>query len=153
MDNKDYTIEMFTSILSGKKKILQNGQVIYFDSKFKNAFQFPFNIGKNALNIVQHGDKFELRINNQSFSHLWDNERTKRNFNYENKEAHDPYKPKDYAEHYKTSTKATSREEIEGMRRVGGPQGMGYAGSKGSTGYEEPHDFNDFAKPVQSSLG
>ena len=22
---------------------------------------------------MQHGDKFELRINNQSFTHLWDN--------------------------------------------------------------------------------
>ena len=60
---------------------------------------------------MQHGDKFELRINNQSFTHLWDNgknllmtflmiydicqflfsfsynscflERTKKNFNYE----------------------------------------------------------------------
>ena len=38
LDNKDYTIELFTSVLSGKKKILQNGQVIFFDSKFKNAF-------------------------------------------------------------------------------------------------------------------
>lgn len=25
LDNKDYTIELFTSVLSGKKKILQNG--------------------------------------------------------------------------------------------------------------------------------
>lgn len=41
--------------------------------RFKSAFQFPFHIGKNALNIVQHGDKFELRINNQSFTHLYDN--------------------------------------------------------------------------------
>ena len=38
LDNKDFTIELFTSVLSGKKKILQNGQVIFFDSKFKNAF-------------------------------------------------------------------------------------------------------------------
>jgi hypothetical protein len=65
---------------------------------------------------VQHGDKYELRINNQSFSHLWDNERTKRHFNYENKEAHDPYKQKDYAEHYKTSTQATSRDQMDAYR-------------------------------------
>jgi len=59
------------------------------------------------LNIVQHGDKYELRINNQSFTHLYDNgnnfpydaklERTKRNFNYEDRDSHDPYKAKDYA--------------------------------------------------------
>jgi hypothetical protein len=34
LENKDYTIELFTSILSGKKKILQNGQTLYFDSKY-----------------------------------------------------------------------------------------------------------------------
>ena len=33
LEGKDYTIEMFTSLLSGKKKIVQNGQVIFFDSK------------------------------------------------------------------------------------------------------------------------
>lgn len=113
-------------MLSGKKKILQNGQQIFFDSKFKNAFQFPFTIGKNLLNIVQHGDKYELRINNQSFSHLWDNEKTKRAFNYENKEAHDPYKAKDYGEHYKTSTQATSRDPADIHRQQRPPMRSEY---------------------------
>ena len=112
LDGKDYTIELFTSVLSGKKKVVKNGTVIFFDSKFKNAFQFPFNIEKNALNIIQHGDKFELRINNMSFTHLWDNERTKRNFNYnEPGTGVDPYKPKDYASNYNISTKPTTREQ------------------------------------------
>jgi hypothetical protein len=55
--------------------------------------------------------RYELRINNQSFTYLWDNgnlkfqfnsylERTKRNFTYDNKEQNDPYKEKHYAEHY-----------------------------------------------------
>ena len=33
LDGQDYTIEMFTSILSGKKKIIQNGQIIFYDKK------------------------------------------------------------------------------------------------------------------------
>jgi len=33
-------------------------------NRYKNAFQFPFHIGKNSLNVLQHGDKYELRINN-----------------------------------------------------------------------------------------
>ena len=33
LDKQDYTIEMFTSVLSGKKKVVQNGQVIYYDKK------------------------------------------------------------------------------------------------------------------------
>eukprot|EP00347_Sterkiella_histriomuscorum_P010870 403374607 len=108
LDGKNYTIEMFTSVLSGKKKILQNGQIIYFDSKFKSAFQFPFSIGKNSLNILQHGDKFELRINNQSFTHLWDNERTKRNFNYEERDQINSYQAKDYAKNYDQSVPTSS---------------------------------------------
>jgi len=36
------------------------------------------------LNIVQHGDIFELRIDNQSFSHMYHMERTKRAFVYDN---------------------------------------------------------------------
>jgi hypothetical protein len=65
---------------------------------------------------LQHGDKYEMRINNQSFTHLWDQgkkqyfnlanvfnqERTRRHFNYEDKTGeNDPYKAKDYAENYK----------------------------------------------------
>ena len=29
LDGKDYTIELYNSMLSGKKKIAQNGQVVY----------------------------------------------------------------------------------------------------------------------------
>ncbi len=38
------------------------------------------------LNIVQHGDMFELRIDNQSFSHLYHQDRTKRAFVYDGQE-------------------------------------------------------------------
>ena len=33
LEGKDYSVEMFTSVLSGKKKIVQNGQTIFYDSK------------------------------------------------------------------------------------------------------------------------
>lgn len=64
MDDKDYIIELYNSMLSGKKKILQNGHCLYQNNSFQGSFNFPFNIGRNSLSIVQHGDKFELRINN-----------------------------------------------------------------------------------------
>jgi len=35
------------------------------------AFQFPFTVDGNNLNIIQQGEVFELRINNQVFTHLW----------------------------------------------------------------------------------
>ena len=37
--------------------------------RYEGAFNYPFHIGKNTLSIIQHGDNFDLRINNQSFSH------------------------------------------------------------------------------------
>lgn len=45
---------------------------------------FPFSIGKNSLSVVQHGDKFELRINNQSFQHLYENKMTSQHFKSDN---------------------------------------------------------------------
>lgn len=32
MDGKDYTVEMFASVISGKKKVMQNGETIFYDS-------------------------------------------------------------------------------------------------------------------------
>ena len=67
-------------MLSGKKKITQNGQIIYENNSYQGAFNFNFSIGKNSLSVVQHGDKFELRINNQAFSHLYENKLTNQHF-------------------------------------------------------------------------
>lgn len=47
------------------------------------AFQFPFIVDGNNLNIIQQGESFELRINNQVFSHLWQREKNKNEFQYE----------------------------------------------------------------------
>jgi len=33
LEGQDFTIEMFTSILSGKKKIIRNGEIIFYDKK------------------------------------------------------------------------------------------------------------------------
>lgn len=57
-----------SSMTLSKQSYSDNGNF-----RYKQAFLFPWNIGRNALSIVQHGDKFELRINNQSFTHLWEN--------------------------------------------------------------------------------
>ena len=47
------------------------------------AFQFPFTLEGNNLNIIQQGETFELRINNQVFTHLWQQEKNKSEFQYE----------------------------------------------------------------------
>lgn len=43
------------------------------------TFIKTFEIGTHSVTIIQHGDKYELRIDNQSFSHMMDLERN-RNF-------------------------------------------------------------------------
>lgn len=52
LDGKDYSIELYNSMLSGKKKITQNGQIIYENNSYQGAFLFPFTIGKNSLSVV-----------------------------------------------------------------------------------------------------
>jgi len=38
------------------------------DSNFSNTF----NIGKHVCTLIQHGDGYELRVDNQSFNHVMD---------------------------------------------------------------------------------
>ena len=85
-----YKLELEFSYLSGKRKITENGRVIHETSEFKktkiikrknyfflflsmitSAFQYPFSLDGNSLNIIQQGEAFELRINNQVFTHLY----------------------------------------------------------------------------------
>jgi len=84
IDGKEHLVEFYTSVLTGKKKIIHNGTVLYEGQKvLSTSFQFPFSIDVNMLNIVQHGDSFELRINNQVFAHLYNQEKMKKEFQWE----------------------------------------------------------------------
>lgn len=72
IDGREHTIDLVISYLSGKKKITQDGKLLYEGQKvLTSSFQFPFEIDLNMCNIVQQGDNFELRINNQAFSELY----------------------------------------------------------------------------------
>ena len=54
-----------------KLLMIRNQSYLFFLAliRYEGAFNYPFHIGKNTLSIIQHGDNFDLRINNQSFSH------------------------------------------------------------------------------------
>jgi len=71
LDTRMITVELMNSHFSGKKKVLKDGVTMIETQKFGGSFQYPFNLGNHMLNIVQHGELFELRIDNQSFSHLY----------------------------------------------------------------------------------
>jgi hypothetical protein len=71
VDGDTHHIEFMDSVLSGKKKIIKNGMVVFERQLFGVPFQYPFTIGKHSLNIAMHGDKYELRVDGMSFSHLY----------------------------------------------------------------------------------
>jgi hypothetical protein len=76
LDGKSHKIELFDSRLSGKKKILKDG-LILMQTEENVAFIKTFDVGKHNCTLIQHGDKYELRIDNQSFNHMMDLEKNK----------------------------------------------------------------------------
>lgn len=69
---------MFHSKLSGKRKLTLDAQVITEQKGYSSEFQYSFKIDKNYFNIVQlAADKYEMRIDNRSFSSLMAEDRSK----------------------------------------------------------------------------
>lgn len=72
-------IELYDSKLSGKKKVIKNGmvecEIISDESFFRN-----FSLNGHNCTIIQCGEKNELRIDNQTFEHLYNLERNKQFF-------------------------------------------------------------------------
>ncbi|CDW88649.1 UNKNOWN [Stylonychia lemnae] len=80
------TIELICSHLSGKKKVFRDGKCIFDIQRFGTSFQYPFQINNHMLNIIQHGEMFELRIDNQSFQHLFNQDKTRKAFVFDGEE-------------------------------------------------------------------
>jgi len=137
IEGKPHRAEIVVSYMSGKKKVVVDGSTLYEGQKvLTTAFQFPFNVDSgNMCNIVQHGENFELRINNQVFSHLWDSEKMKKEFTYDssvygdsyNKADADSYASKKYEGYGGTSAGGTgsyqSSQKRETSSRVTGGWG------------------------------
>ncbi|CAK91996.1 unnamed protein product (macronuclear) [Paramecium tetraurelia] len=71
LDNNKHILELEFSILSGKRKLILDGRVLHESMMLSSQFQYPFTLEGFALNILQQGNTFELRINNKDFSHLY----------------------------------------------------------------------------------
>ncbi|CAK74227.1 unnamed protein product (macronuclear) [Paramecium tetraurelia] len=83
IDDKDHTIELFVSGLSGKKKVVHNGKTLREEASVLGSFNYSMTIQSNLLTISNNGDLYDLRINNMQFSHLYHNEKTKKEFQFE----------------------------------------------------------------------
>lgn len=76
LDGKQQKIELYDSKWSGKKTIIKNGRVECEVSDQASFFR-SFDLNGHNCTIIQYGEKNELRIDNQSFSHLYNLERNK----------------------------------------------------------------------------
>ena len=79
LEGTSHRIELYDSRWSGKKKIIRNGR-IECEVVEPNSFFRSFDLGGHNCTVIQYGDKFELRFDNQSFSHLLNIERNKNYF-------------------------------------------------------------------------
>ena len=59
---------------------MRDGIMIADKQQFEGAFTHSFHIMNHTMTIMQHGEHFELRIDNVSFSHLHAQEQTKNQF-------------------------------------------------------------------------
>ncbi|KAM3128750.1 hypothetical protein pb186bvf_019162 [Paramecium bursaria] len=85
LDDKSHFLELEFSYLSGKRKLALDGRTLHESMMLTSSFQYPFTLEGFALNVIQQGDSFELRINNKVFSHLFTQQKTQNEFVYEDK--------------------------------------------------------------------
>ena len=63
-------IKLLDSRLSNKKRLYKNDKMI-LNTKSKKNFSHEFEIDGHTCLIIQYADKFGLRIDNQSFTHIY----------------------------------------------------------------------------------
>ena len=76
INGKTNKIVLINSKWSGKNRLLKNG-VEVFDKKKDGSFLKNFEIDGHIFSILKYGEKYELRIDNQYFNHLYTLEKNK----------------------------------------------------------------------------
>ena len=72
MDGRAQKLDLYVSSLSGKRKVMLNGE-IRFNGKKQGGTQFnhTFNLGNHLISIIQFEGGYDLRLDNKSFQHLY----------------------------------------------------------------------------------
>lgn len=63
-------IEVFNSKLSGKRRVYRDGILICDKQLLEGSFSYTFNVQDHTFVVMQHGEHYELKIDNISYSHL-----------------------------------------------------------------------------------
>jgi hypothetical protein len=77
LKGRSHVVVLDFSFISGKVKVTVDRKIL-FESELPNntSFQYPFTLDGNALNVIQQGENFELRVNNKVFSHMYNQMKT-----------------------------------------------------------------------------
>lgn len=71
LNDKHHKVELFHSIMSGKKKIQLDGSTLTEDQSWTADFSYSFSLGKHYFNVIQlNPTEFEMRIDNKSFRYM-----------------------------------------------------------------------------------
>ena len=90
LNGRAHVIVLDFSFISGKVKLVVDRKNILENELPANvSFQHPFTLDGFALNILQQGQTFELRINNKVFSHLYNQVKTNTEFKQYEEEVKD----------------------------------------------------------------
>jgi hypothetical protein len=103
LDGKQYKIELLISSMSGMKRILKDGYLIFEKQMRFGNFHHSMPIGNHMISIIELEDRYDFRIDNQPFSMLYMSEKTKANFRKEGEDGYDNYNPKPYSQSYTQS--------------------------------------------------
>ena len=79
LDGTPVHIKFLDSRLTNKKRIYKNGDIIFY-TKCKTDFSHDFEVYGHHCVIIQYADKFELRIDGESFTHLYNLQKNKELF-------------------------------------------------------------------------
>ena len=94
INGKTNKIVLINSKWSGKNRLLKNG-VEVFDKKKDGSFLKNFEIDGHLFSILKYGEKYELRIDNQYFNHLYNLEKNKIFFQSEDQKSKEQEEKKD----------------------------------------------------------
>ena len=113
-------IELLDSKLSHKKRLYKNGISILQTTEEGN-FLHTFNIDGHECVIIQYGDKIELRVDNQSFTHLYNLQKNKELFAGEKGPTSNIYIAKPYNS-YGSSDQNNKQNDESAFYKVSNPK-------------------------------
>lgn len=98
--------------MSGKKKIMLNGQLKAELKQKTDSFLYQFNCQGKRFTIQSVNDGFDIQYDGAFFQVLWESEKRKSQFNWDNqKKKHDPFAVRNFGENVNSVVAPTTREQ------------------------------------------